>query len=93
MFPAAEQGQHLHVPGVWRRAAASLGCQVGAAAHDLGERRILRVPQTRAPRLMRVKEIPEPTSPCLGFQLLENRRVEVRIASGGHLCLVQLLRG
>jgi hypothetical protein len=41
---------------------------------------------------MRVKEIPEPTSPCLGFQLLENRRVEVRIASGGHLCLVQLLR-
>ena len=55
----AEEGQHLHVAGVRRRAVDRLGGDQ-AVPGDLGQRRVLEVGEAGAEALVGQEEVPEP---------------------------------
>jgi hypothetical protein len=83
-----EEREDLHVARVRRAAVHRLGREVGGAAHDLGQRRVLGVAEAGTPLLVRVEKVPEAALVRLGLELLEDRRVEVRVAAVGHLLRV-----
>jgi hypothetical protein len=64
-----------------------------AAAHDLRQRRVLEIRQTRAPLRVRVEEVPQATPARLRLELLKNRRVEVRVTRRAHLLVVHRFGG
>ena len=86
----AEQFEHLHVAGVGGVAVARLGGDE-AAAHDLGQRRVFEVRQTRPHAGVRVKQIPQAAFSGLNLELLDDRRLEVRVAGLTHLVFVDPL--
>src|SRR5581483_2045765 len=92
LLDGAEHGEDLHVAGVGSRAVADLGGD-GGAAHDLGQRGVVGVGQPVRPfGLVGQEQVPEPAAAGLDLELLDDRRVVVRIARGRHLLLVDVLR-
>src|SRR6202008_854967 len=84
---APEQLEHLHVAGIGSAAVADLGGDE-AAAHDFGQRRVLEVRQARAGARVRVKKVPQTAFSGLNLELLDDRRLEVRVAGFTHLVFV-----
>ena len=65
--------QHLGVAGVGRAAVEDLGREE-AAAHDLGQRRVVAVVEAGAVLAVGQEEVPQPGGLRLGLQLLDDRR-------------------
>ena len=63
-----------------------------AAAHDLGQRRVLEIGQPGPHSGCGMEEIPQATPARLGLEFLDDRRVEVRVAGVAHLLVVHGLR-
>jgi hypothetical protein len=87
----AEQFEHLHVAGVGGATVAGFGSDE-AAAHNLRQRRIFEVRQTRAGAGVWVKQVPQAALSGLGLELVDDRRLEVRVAGRAHLLVVHRLR-
>ena len=87
MLVGAEEREHLHVSRVRSGAVGGLGGQV-AAAHDLRERCVFQVGQAGAPFGMGMEEVPQPAG--LGFllQVVDDRRLKVRVTGLTHLLFV-----
>jgi hypothetical protein len=90
---APEEHQQLHVPRIRGAAVHRLRSQAHAAAQDLGQRRILGIGQPRTPVRVRREQIPQPTTPGLGLELVEDRGVKLAIVRRAHLLGVDGLGG
>ena len=80
--------QRLHVAGVRGRAVERLR-RHRRAAHDLAQRRVFEVAETRAARRMRQEEVPQALQPGLLLELLHQRR---RLPAVAGLDLAGVLR-
>ena len=66
---------------------------MGAAAHDLGQRRVLDVRQPGAVLRVGMEEVPQPAAARLRLELLHDRRIGVRVAGRAELLLEHRLGG
>ena len=88
----AELGEDLHVAGV-RSGAVEGARRQRAAAHDLAERRVLEIGQTRAVLRVGQEEVPEPERLRLALELFQHLRLVVGVAGALDLLLRDRLGG